>query len=439
MIKKGKFLEFIIFFLALILNCLQVMGQPQCQNPISEEYVNSLCEKMMSDFNNDLSPELVKNQIKEAVLSMVNTGDKGTFGREDGCYEAARIQINLFFETEEKVMLDELINIGDHMNRPVVLVKSCQKRAMQNEEEHYASLSVHIFLKEMPVTSLSIKADKPLLSSGETTDVEAELLCGNCALSEKIVTFSIQGPGELNPLEQSTDSSGKAQTTYRADEPGEALVTVKYEGQSASASINTLCSWDLECHFFYKEHHPVYDDVKGNYNDRWQSDVRFENVPLSKLVMLNLYGEDSEGTQNYMDYLEWMKTPKTFKSQGTFYGANFTYYDGMDFFRGSAKGKPVWVLKIGMTADDITPAQDTPDDGEIKKVLYVSIENKSVMIHFSEEVDFSTPYALKFQRYIKIPEEKVLAGKEFSLEFEGPPEGYLIDGGEITFIPRFVR
>ncbi len=439
MIKKGKYLEFILFFLMLILNCLHVMGQPQCQSPISEENVNSLCEKMMSDFNNDLSPELVKNQIREAVLSVVNTGDQGTFGRADGCYEVTRIQINLFYETGEKVILDELIDIGDYLNRPVILVKSCQKRAMQNEEEHYASLSVQIFLKELPVTSLKIKADKSILSSGETTDVEAELLCGNCALNEKIVTFSIQGPGELDPLKQSTDSSGKAQTTYQAGNPGEAGLTVRYEDQSASVSINTLCSWDLECHFFYKEHHPKFDDVKGNYNDRWQSDVRFDNVPLSKLVMLDLYGEDSEGTHNYMDYLEWMKTPKNFKSQGTFYGANFTYYDGMDLFRGSAKGKPVWILKIGMTADDITPGQDTPDDGEIKKVLYVSIEQKSVMIHFSEEVDFSTPYALKFKRYIKIPEEKVLAGKEFTLKFEGPPEGYLIDGVEIRFIPRFVR
>jgi len=439
MIKKGKFLGFIVFFLMLILNCLHVMGQPQCQNPISEEYVNSLCEKMMSDFNNDLSPELVKNQIKEAVLSMVNTGDKGTFGREDGCYKATRIQINLFYETEEKVILDELINIGDHMNRPVILVKSCQKRDVRDEGERYASLSVQIFLEKIPPTSITIKADKSLLSSGESTDVEAKLLCGNCALDEKTVTFSIQGPGELDPLEQSTDSSGKAQTTYQAEEPGEALVTVRYEDQSASVSINTLCSWDLECHFFYKEHHPKFDDVKGNYNDRWQSDVRFDNVPLSKLVMLNLYGEDSEGTQYYMDYLDWMKTPKNFKSQGTFYGANFAYYDGMDLFRGSAKGKPVWILKIGMTADDITPGQDTPDDGEIKKVLYVSIEQKSVMIHFSDKVDFSTPYALKFKRYIKIPEEKVLAGKEFNLKFEDPPEGYLIDGGEIRFIPRFVR
>jgi len=439
MIEKGKFLGFILFFLMLILNCLHVMGQPQCQNPISEENVNSLCEKMMSDFNKALSSELVENQIKEAVLSVVNIGDQGTFGRADGCYEVSRIQINLFYETEEKVMLDELINIGDHMNRPVILAKSCQKRDVRNEEEHYASLSVQIFLKEIPMTSLSIKADRPMLLTGETTDVEAELLCGNCALDEKIVTFSIQGPGELHPLEQSTDSSGKAQTTYQAKEPGEAVVTVRCEDQSASVSINTLCSWDLECHFFYKEHHPVYDDVKSNYNDRWQSDVRFDNVPLSKLVMLNLYGEDSEGTQYYMDYLEWMKTPKIFKSQGTFYGSNFTYYDGMDLFRGSAKGKPVWILKIGMTADDITPGQDTPDDGEIKKVLYVSIEHESVMIHFSEKVDFSTPYALKFRRYIKIPEEKVLAGKEFALEFEDPPEGYLIDGGEIKFIPRFVK
>lgn len=111
------------------------------------------------------------------------------------------------------------------------------------------------------MTSLKINAGKSMLSSGETTDVEAELLCGNCALDEKIVTFSIQGPGELHPLKQSTDSSGKAKTTYQAEEPGETLVTVRYGDQSALASINTLCSWDLECNFFYKEHHPEYDET----------------------------------------------------------------------------------------------------------------------------------------------------------------------------------
>ncbi|HZX11035.1 MAG TPA: hypothetical protein VFG01_08835, partial [Acidobacteriota bacterium] len=138
-------------------------------------------------------------------------------------------------------------------------------------------------------------------------------------------------------------------------------------------------------------------------------------------------------------YLEWMKTPKTFKSQGTFYGANFTYYDGMDLFRGSAKGKPEWILGIGMTADDITPSQDTPDNGKLKKVLMVSLEQGSVMVHYHEKVEIKTPYPLRFQRTLKIPEIKVLAGKEFVIKFGDPPEGYLINGGEIKFIPRIER
>jgi len=439
MIKKGKFLGSMMFFLIIFLNCLQVMGQPQCRSPINEGEINDLCEEMISHFRKELSPELIKDEIKGAVLSSVNIGNQGTFGRADGCFEVTRIQIDLFYETGEKLMLDELVNIGDYKNQPVILVKSCQKRDVQDEREDYASLSVQIFLKDINASSLKIKPDRSVLSVGETIELEAELLCGDCAMDEKIVDFSIQGTGELDPLKKSTDSLGRAKTNYQATQQGEATVTVRYEDRIAETKLTTLCTWDLECHFYYKEHHPEFDDVKGNYNDRWQSDVRFENVPISRFVQMNIGEEEPASTQSYMDYLEWMKLSKTFHSPGTFYGANFTYYDGMDIFRGYTKGKPEWNLGIGITADDITPSQDTPDDGKLKKVLVISMEQGSVMVHYHEKVEIKTPYPLRFQRRIKIPEDKVLAGKPFTIQFEDPPEGYLINGGEIKLIPRIQR
>ncbi|MBD3412905.1 MAG: hypothetical protein GF421_00540 [Candidatus Aminicenantes bacterium] len=437
-IKKGIFQNLIIFFGILILIQFPVSGESQCQSPINDEKINRLCDQMMAGFQAGHLPNEVKNRITEEVLNHIKIGDQGTFGRVDGCFEAARIQVNLFYETEDKVMLDELIDLGDHRNRDIILVKSCQKRDAQDLGDDYASLSVQIFLRRISATSLKIKTGQSMLSVGDTTEVEAELLCGECALDEKIVDFSIQGPGDLNPLNQSTDSSGKAKTTYQATQQGEATISVRYQDQTASTALTTLYVWDLECHFYYKEHHPEFDDVKGNYNDRWQSDVRFENVPLSRFVQMNIVEEEPGSTQYYTDYLEWMKLPKTFQSQGTFYGENFTYYDGMDLFRGYAKGKPEWILGIGITADDITPSQDTPDDGKLKKVLVISLEHESVMVHYNEKVEIKTPYPLRFQKRIKIPEEKILAGKPFTIKFEDPPGSYYIDGGEIKCIPRTV-
>ena len=62
-----------------------------------------------------------------------------------------------------------------------------------------------------------IMADRSVMLEGESTSVEASISCNGVPLIGKNVTFAIQsGPGDVSPGNTTTNSAGKATTTFTA-------------------------------------------------------------------------------------------------------------------------------------------------------------------------------------------------------------------------------
>jgi hypothetical protein len=77
-------------------------------------------------------------------------------------------------------------------------------------------------------------AGERALKKGESTEVYAILECGNEPIPDRVVTFTLSGPGKLSSQTALTNEDGEASVTYTADEDGTAEVTASLDGCTCS-------------------------------------------------------------------------------------------------------------------------------------------------------------------------------------------------------------
>ena len=236
----------IIFFLILIsIYNGFLYGETHCKNPLSEEFIKKQCDLIISDFQVDTNPEVVTEKIISSVLAKVNLGEKGTFGLKNS-YIVSRIQFELFCESEKKLFLQKMIDIGDGDEREDILVKACQKNDNDKPGDYYGTFSVQIFLKEIEDDDIQINAAKTTVKPEESTTISISIYQAGCPVKDELITLKRSGPGSL-PDKAITDENGRAEVLFRAEEEGETKIEAIYEDQIAKINIVTQADlmWDM--------------------------------------------------------------------------------------------------------------------------------------------------------------------------------------------------
>jgi len=434
--RKNRFVKKFFLPLFLLLFVTSIYGNTICDNPFSEEDIKEQCDRMVADFKTDADPETVTEQVVKAVLNKVNIGDKGTFGLEEA-YRVSRIQITLFCESEKKLYLDKMIDLGDRQNRKIILVKSCQKIDRDKPGDYYGTVSVQIFLEEIDENNIDINADKTVIKPDETSAISIKLSQADCPVKGKTITLKKQGPGNL-PNSALTDESGEAKVQFKAEEEGRTKIEALYQNWSKKIEIITrpYTLWDMDCHIHYYQHHPRFPDLNSGYNDRWRSTVHFKDIPLTRLAEADFtagYPESSENPENVKVYLKWLKIKKTYNNTGTFTDNRFTVYDGETLHYGKTSGTPEWILGIGVQGEKL----DFSEEHEgIKMFIMVKMERGSVMVSINEKAGVKTPWPVRFELRIEFPKEKILAGEPFTLDLKEPHGSISHKNLEIRFTPK---
>lgn len=381
-------------------------GASRCTNPVTDADAQKMCQSLISAVEAEKPIEEVTEQLVQFVLNKVNIEDKGTFGENDECYEVSRIQITLFCETEEKLILNEFKDIGEQKDQPVILVASCQTGERDDFKDIYASVFVQIFLKKIDSISIELSAGIYTLSPGESTDIKATLKCEECALKDKTVGFTSTGPGQISPEQPRTGAEGVATTEFTADKSGKTVVTAHYKNQKASIELNIIGSWDI-----------IFTCYRYSKYNRWRSEVKFENIPLGP-----------EWKKKLLDYSNLI-------SEGTFTDTYVTCRSQIGLgprYRGYSEGQPVWTLGIDVLPKDVVSKFEKvyPQETVKTDIVVLVFSNKwgSVTFHYAGGV-----YYLDYWKQIYISNEKLNEGKPFSIEFGDGILGY---GGRIRFIPR---
>ena len=187
----------IIFFLILIsIYNGFLYGETHCKNPLSEEFIKKQCDLIISDFQVDTNPEVVTEKIISSVLAKVNLGEKGTFGLKNS-YIVSRIQFELFCESEKKLFLQKMIDIGDGVEREDILVKACQKNDNDKPGDYYGTFSVQIFLKEIEEDEIQINAVKTTVKPEESSTISISIYRAGCPVKDELITLKRSGPGSL--------------------------------------------------------------------------------------------------------------------------------------------------------------------------------------------------------------------------------------------------
>ena len=434
-IKKNNRKIFLFVFILCLIHLLH--PSVKCENPITEEDIKRQCDRMIADFKIDTDPEIVAEQAVQVVLSKVNIGDKGTFGLDNG-YQVSRIQIALFCESDEKLFLDKLINLGDGHNREVILVKSCQKKDQDKPGNYYGTVSVQIFLKEIDENKIDMKADKTSIKPEESASISLKLSLADCPVKGKTITLKKRGPGSL-PNSVVTDENGEIKVQFKAGEGGKTKIEALYQKWSKTIEIITRPHpvWDMDCSIHYYQYHPKFPRLIDGYNDRWRSRVQFQEIPLIQMAKTDFtvgYPESSENPENIKLYLKWLKIKKIYKNQGSFYDSRFTCYDGETLHYGKASGTPIWILGIGVQGEKLDFAEE--EEKDIKMFIMLKMKPGTVMVSIDERAGVKTPWPVRFELRIKFPKEKILAGEPFTLNLKEPHGSISHENLEVRFTPK---
>jgi len=214
---RGSFRNFFLLFSLIYLSNFAA-ANTHCFNPITENDIARQCDNMISNFKLDTQPSVAVEQVVQSILGVVNIGDKGTFGL-DRRYRVSRIEIALFGESEEELFFDELRNYGDHLNRDLILVKSCQGTDEDKPGDSYATASVQIFLEEIDEYSVTMMAKETDIYSGESSVLSLKLSETGCPKEGETITLRKEGPGSL-PNGVETNKQGRAQVQFKGEEEG---------------------------------------------------------------------------------------------------------------------------------------------------------------------------------------------------------------------------
>ena len=412
-----------------------------CQNPIIEEDIARQCDNMIANFKIGTEPSIVIEQVVQSILSVVNVGDKGTFGLKQG-YRVCRIEIAVFGESEERLFFDEHRIIGDQLNRDRILVKSCQGIDEDKPGDFYATASVQILLEEIDEHSIDMWATENVIHSGEVSTLSLRLYEAECPKKGETITLRKSGPGHL-PDNVVTDNHGRAQVQYRAEEKGETKIEALHEDWSTEIEITVrpLVLWDMDCGVYSWEFDPDFPRTGWN-DDHWRSDVKFVDLPLTQLAESDFTvgdPESAESPSNMKLYMRWLRIKKFYESRGTFYDSRFTVYDGENLHHGKAEADPEWILGFGTQLERFDYSQRREDEEGLKTFILFKLKPNTIVVSISERAGVKTPWSERFERRFRFPREEILAGEPFAINFEEPGAAIQHRDLEIRFAPKEVE
>jgi hypothetical protein len=411
---KNKSIKKLFLPLFLLLFITLIYGKTICDNPLSEEEIKRQCDGMIASFKIDTNPENVAERVVKAVLSKVNIGDKGTFGKDRG-YRVSRIQITLFCESEKKLFLDKFIDLGDKQNRKIILVKSCQKDDRDKPGDYYGTVSVQIFLEEIEENKVDMKADKTSIKPEEVSTISIKLNMADCPVKGKTITLKKQGPGTL-PNSVKTDDNGEARVQFKAEKEGETSILAIYNGTSAEINIETSeeLYWDVAVTVqYYRE----FTSSRGDFHSvkDWTSEVLFKDVfiPLQSYSLKNFTSQNLKELGTLVKYMEKRGlSNKLLSSKGKFTKEYFMQRKRGRHFRGKRTGEPEWGFGASYSLREI------PISRSDSVIFFLSLPATGVGGPVVRYEGDSFPYSIVFMQRCDIPLEKLRKKKPFTFDIE---------------------
>jgi hypothetical protein len=334
--------------LILAASC-QVFAADRCQKAVTDAVADAMCRHLLSAVKTSQPPAAIREGALRVVASQVEVGQTGTFGETDGCYEISRIQIRLFAESQNQKLVDEFIDLGDQLERDIIHVVESQIQDDTETEEYYVSASLQVFLKKSDAINIELSADLQNLEVGDSERLDARILCSRCPLSDREITFSTIGPGQIEPRHRTTGKDGRTWTTVTATGNGTVMVLASFLGYHAELELNVsrlVSTWDVTFTISQsREDRASNDDLR--YAERWTSEVRFEEIlftektPLDQISPLDMFKLHPLLTDRE-------KKGPYYRAEGVFSQEEYIDYwrkkNLKKHFKGRRQGEPTWIF-----------------------------------------------------------------------------------------------
>ncbi len=176
----------------------------------------------VEQFQNDFTAWFQNNVIKE--------NEKVTKNNE--CFQVCGMFFDLEYEINGekggKPWRSGDTETSDYSDAPLLMVDYTYDISKGHSLDGYVRITVTVHY-DCAKPSLEVMADKTTLDEGESTTVNALLRCNGMPLMGKNITFSHTGPGEINPANITTNTSGSAASTFTAGN-ADAVIKAYYVG-----------------------------------------------------------------------------------------------------------------------------------------------------------------------------------------------------------------
>jgi len=423
----------------MLIPLFAIQAETHCQKAVTDAVADSICRQLVDDAKNNQVPPAMIDSAVRSVAAIVSVGQRGTFGETDGCFEVSRVQIQLFCENLDGLLVDEFIDQGDGTDRQIIQVASCQIPETNDTNEYYASASVQVFLKNSDAVGLELSADRQKIEIGESAKMNARLMCEGCSLKNQEIFILSMGPGEVSSQNATTGEDGVAEVIFTATGKGTAMVSANNQENHAELEfqISRLFSnWDVEITINEFDEDRGHNDVLS-YMERWTSEVEFQDVLFYEITPLD--------EQSPLDLLRLTQMSFGQKKKGPFYKTQgrFTEEEYIDYwrkknlkrnFRGKRKGEPLWILfpSVDCYVDNGLAAKSE----DCLAVLSIGLD-EGLPREDPIRVYFESDYYRRFSPFsceVKFPFRKILEGQAFTVNHEEHEWHEL--GVEVRMIPK---
>ena len=215
-------------------------------------------------------------------------GDKAEKNNE--CHEVVGIDFDLEYEINGEKG-EDFLRVGETSSdagSPMIMVDFTYDVSNGHGFSGYIRITTILYY-QCARPDLSISASRSMLTEGEDATVELVINCDGTSLTGKSVTFAIQsGPGEINPGNTTTNSGGKATSTFTAgdDDAVVSAVHIACELDEAYTMTKTVplsvVSPDYNLSIFFEQTTSV-EDIYDYYS-------------YSGAVPISITGDNGDGT-----------------------------------------------------------------------------------------------------------------------------------------------
>jgi hypothetical protein len=169
--------------------------------------------------------------------------DKNPVAKNNECYQICGAKFDLSYKINDEEGGDYWfsgdIEDSDYTDAPLIMVSYDYDIVKQGLNSKVRITSTIHYKCTRPTFDLLV--DKTNLQEGEVTTVNALLQCSGIPLIGKNITFSHTGPGEINPANITTNTSGSAAATFTAGN-ADAVIKAYYVGCEFGSSYTMEAS-----------------------------------------------------------------------------------------------------------------------------------------------------------------------------------------------------